>query len=128
MLTRLLVGDRSIAWNYGFQFAGTWFYYQPTFLNEWRRFSPGICLLAKIIEAAVDNPEIKRVDLGLGAESYKQRFTTSTRRTLHITLTNSRVRRLREVTRYRLASAIKSNAYAEHWVRRLLRRRGNVPA
>jgi len=128
VLTRLLVGDRPIAWNYGFQFAGTWFYYQPTFLNEWRRFSPGICLLAKIVEAAVDNPEIKRVDLGLGAESYKQRFTTSTRRTLHITLTNSRVRRLREVTRYRLAAAIKSNAYAELWVRRLLRRRGNVPA
>ncbi len=29
-LSRLLVGEVPAAWNYGFQFAGSWFWYQPT--------------------------------------------------------------------------------------------------
>jgi len=127
VLSQLLVNDRPIAWNYGFQFAGSWLYYQLAFLSEWQRFSPGVCLLTKIVEAAGDDPAIHRVDLGLGSEGYKQRFTTSTHQTLHVTVTRSARRRLQEVARYHAASAIKSNTYLEHWVRRLLRRPG-VPA
>jgi CelD/BcsL family acetyltransferase involved in cellulose biosynthesis len=122
VLTRLLVGDRSIAWNYGFQFSGSWFYYQPTFDNELRRFSPGFCLLSKIVEAACDDPEIERVDMGLGAEGYKERFATGARTTLDFIVTASATRYLKEAARYHVAAAIKSSPRLEHGVRRALGR------
>lgn len=122
VLTRLKVGDRPIAWNFGFQFAGKWFYYQPTFDVAWQRYSPGVCLLAKMVEAACDDPAINVVDLGLGAEGYKERFATNARQTLHVTLTNSAVRRFREAARYNAASLVKSSPFLEHCVRRVLGR------
>ncbi len=121
-LTSLNVGDEPVAWNYGFQFAGSWFWYQPTFDGRFQRYYPGLCLLARIVEEACDSPEINRVDLGLGAEGYKERFATGTRQTLHVTITASTARHFKEVLRYRAASAIKSSPPIEHYVRRLLGR------
>jgi len=122
VLTRLLVGDHPVAWNYGFQFAGCWFYYQPTFNSDWEQFSPGFCLLSKIVEAACDNPAMQLVDLGLGAEGYKQRFATGVRQTLDITANSSTLRHVKETVRYRAASAVKSSPRLEYCVRRLLGR------
>jgi CelD/BcsL family acetyltransferase involved in cellulose biosynthesis len=122
VLSRLMVGDHTVAWNYGFRFAGKWFYYQPTFDVVWQRYSPGLCLLAKIVEAACDNPEIELVDLGLGNEAYKKRFSTSARQTLHLTVTSSAARRWREAARYNAASVIKSSPFLENCVRRVLGR------
>jgi CelD/BcsL family acetyltransferase involved in cellulose biosynthesis len=122
VLTRLLVGDHPIAWNYGFRFADSWFYYQPTFDSDWQEFSPGFCLLSKIVETACDDPEVRLVDLGLGAESYKQRFATGVRQTVDITATTSKVRHVRETARYRVVSAIKSSPRLEHCLRRFLGR------
>jgi CelD/BcsL family acetyltransferase involved in cellulose biosynthesis len=121
-LTCLNVGDEPAAWNYGFQFAGSWFWYMPTFDSAFERYYPGLCLLGKIVEEACENPEINRVDLGLGAESYKERFATGTRQTLDVTITASTARHLKEIVRYRAASAIKSSPPLEHCVRRLLGR------
>ena len=122
VLTRLLAGDEPVAWNYGFQFAGSWFYYQPTFDARWRQFSPGFCLLTKMVEEACDNPEIHLLDLGLGEEGYKDRFASAYRQTLHATITDSRAVRLRETVRYHAAAAVKSSPRLEHWVRRLVGR------
>ena len=122
VLTRLLAGDQPVAWNYGFQFAGSWFYYQPTFDARWRQFSPGFCLLTKMVEQACDNPEIHLLDLGLGEEGYKERFASAYRQTLHATITDSRAVRLRETVRYHAAAAVKSSPRLEHWVRRLVGR------
>src|SRR5262249_16805514 len=44
VISRLMVGSEAIAWNYGFQFAGSWFWYQPTFDTKWQNLSPGFCL------------------------------------------------------------------------------------
>ena len=120
VLTRLLVGDEPVAWNYGFQFAGSWFYYQPTFDARWRQYSPGFCLLTKMVEHACDRPEINLLDLGLGDEGYKERFANGHRQTLHATITNSEALRLREAVRYHAASAVKASPRLEHWVRRLV--------
>ena len=122
VLTRLLAGDGPVAWNYGFQFAGSWFYYQPTFDARWRQFSPGFCLLTKMVEQGCDNPEIHLLDLGLGEEGYKERFASAYRQTLHATITDSRAARLRETVRYHAAAAVKSSPRLEHWVRRLVGR------
>jgi CelD/BcsL family acetyltransferase involved in cellulose biosynthesis len=120
VLSRLRIGSRSVAWNYGFQFSGSWFYYQPTFDNDWRQFSPGFCLLSKIVEAACDDPEIERIDLGLGAEGYKERFATGTRQTLDVVVTASTARYLKAAARYHLAAAIRSSPRLEYGVRRMI--------
>jgi len=101
VLTRMMAGERALAWNYGFQFDGTWFWYQPTFDTDLERHSPGFCLLTKLIEEAASSPSFKLVDLGLGAEEYKERFANQTRKTLYVTLKTSMAKHVKEIVRYR---------------------------
>jgi CelD/BcsL family acetyltransferase involved in cellulose biosynthesis len=121
-LSRLQVGGRNVAWNYGFLFAGSWFWYQPTFDMALEQYSPGAYLLAKIVSAACDDPRVTGVDLGLGAEGYKERFANSSRDTLHVTVTRSLPGHLRGVIRYRAAESLKQFPLAEKAVRKVLRR------
>jgi len=103
-LSRLLVGDLTAAWNYGFRFEGSWFWYQPTVNDLFGDFSPGHCLLTKIVELACDSKGINVVDLGLGAEGYKNRFATANKQTLYCELNRSLLAHSRAVVRYRAAS------------------------
>lgn len=112
-LTRMTSGDRVLAWNYGFQFQGTWFWYQPTFDVKLEKYSPGFCLLSKIIEEAVAENRMDTVDLGLGAEEYKERIANQVRPTLWISLTPSRALHLRTIIRYRVSEAVKKISSAE---------------
>jgi len=113
VLTRMMSGSNVIAWNYGFQFQGTWFYYQPTFDSSLERYSPGFCLLAKLIEEAAENPSLTMVDLGLGEEEYKERFANQNRETLYVTLRTSMSRHMREILRYRTVEVIKASHLLE---------------
>jgi CelD/BcsL family acetyltransferase involved in cellulose biosynthesis len=122
VLTRLLVDGKPVAWNYGFDFAGSWFYYQPTFDGSVQQYSPGLCLLTKMIECACDRQEIELLDLGLGQESYKNRFASTHRETQHATVTKSSAAGFRERVRYHAASAVRSSPRLEHWVRRMVGR------
>jgi CelD/BcsL family acetyltransferase involved in cellulose biosynthesis len=117
VLSRMLVAERPIAWNYGFQFQGSWFWYQPTFDTAYDRLSPGYCLLSEIVSEACGRAEMRVVDLGLGAEGYKERFANSNRTTLHVHLTKSLGRHMRETIRYHAARAVKSVPGAESAVR-----------
>jgi CelD/BcsL family acetyltransferase involved in cellulose biosynthesis len=117
-VTRLMVGERVVAWNYGFQFAGSWFWYQPTFDSELHQYSPGFCLLAKLVEEASETPTTDFVDFGLGAEGYKERMATGGRQTLYVIVTNSKVIYAKQALRYKAASRIKSIPRLEAWVRR----------
>lgn len=116
-VSRLLVGEIPAAWNYGFQFAGSWFWYQPTVNSSFEDLSPGYCLLAKIVQLACDTPEIDIVDLGLGAEDYKDRFATANRQTLYLVLHKSFSDHLRVVVRDRAASVAKASPRIENWIR-----------
>jgi CelD/BcsL family acetyltransferase involved in cellulose biosynthesis len=119
-LSRLLIGQTPVAWNYGFRFAGSWFWYQPTFDSRYEDFSPGFCLLAKIVEAACDHPEVNIVDLGLGAEGYKERFATSNSQTLHLTLNRSLSSHFRAVVRNHAAAVAKASPRVEGWIRKVM--------
>jgi CelD/BcsL family acetyltransferase involved in cellulose biosynthesis len=121
-VSRLLVGDVSVAWNYGFQFAGSWFWYQPTvnISGNYSDLSPGYCLLAKIVELACDRPEFALVDLGLGAEDYKERFATASRETLYCVLNRSFFHHLRVVMRNRAATVAKAAPRIETWIRGMI--------
>jgi CelD/BcsL family acetyltransferase involved in cellulose biosynthesis len=119
-LSRLLVGDATAAWNYGFRFAGCWFWYQPTVNSFYWDFSPGHCLLAKIVELACDSPELSMVDLGLGAEGYKERFANASRPTLYCELNQSLVRHWRAVARHQLAQIATTSPPLEGRIRSVL--------
>jgi CelD/BcsL family acetyltransferase involved in cellulose biosynthesis len=122
----LSVGGQPVAWNYGFRFSGSWFWYQPGIDESFSRRSsglyPGLCLLARMIAAACDMPDVDRVDLGLGEEGYKERFATDYCDTMDVTLSQSTLHHVREQLCYRAASAIKSSPHVEQCVRWLLRR------
>ena len=122
VLTRMMSGSKVFAWNYGFQFHGTWFWYQPTFDSDEEKYSPGFCLLAKLIEEAADDSALQIVDLGLGAEEYKERFANQTQETLHVTLQASSIRHFREIARYNTAELIRTSSLAEQVVRTIMRR------
>ena len=107
-LTRLLSGEKALAWNYGFQFHGTWFWYQPTFDSDQERYSPGFCLLTKLIEEAASDSAWQTVDMGLGAEEYKERFANHSRETLYVTLKSSVGAHLREIARNRASATVHS--------------------
>jgi CelD/BcsL family acetyltransferase involved in cellulose biosynthesis len=121
-MDRLQVGDRSIAWNYGFQFGGSWFWYQPTFDTDYEHLSPGLCLLRKVIESACDDPQIRVVDLGLGAEPYKEKFANGSRQILQIVLSSSPISHSRTVLRHQVAEAIKARPSVERRVRAAMNR------
>jgi CelD/BcsL family acetyltransferase involved in cellulose biosynthesis len=119
-MSMLMIGKQPVAWNYGFQFQGSWFWYQPTFDSRHEENSPGHCLLSRIVTEACDMDGINVVDLGLGAEGYKERFGNSTRQTLYVAVTKSRRRHLQEIVKYRVASWVKQSPQIESAVRRVL--------
>ena len=69
------------------------------------------------MEAACDSSEIDRIDLGLGAEGYKERFATGVRQTLHLTASKSVTAHLGNLLRYRLVTAVKRVPELETWLR-----------
>ncbi len=119
VLSRLILNDRTIAWNYGFQFVGSWFWYQPTFDGDYEKYSPGVWLLSAILEEACLSPQINRVDLGLGDEGYKDRVATGGRKTVNVTASESFVQHTKVRFRYHAAMAVKSVPKVERLVRRL---------
>ena len=119
-LSRLLVGGQAVAWNYGFEFAGTWFWYQPTFAGSFQQYSPGLWLLSEIVAQSCESADTRRIDLGLGAEGYKERLATSSRQTLHMTVSRSASGCWKERVRYHSAAAMRSVPRVEVWARRAL--------
>ncbi len=106
-VTTLKIGERRVAWSYGFQFHGGWSLYQTTFDTRDEENSPGYCLLAKILIEACEVDTFSVVDMGLGAEAYKEWFANGTRQTLYATLTTSPLRHWRGIARYRIATEVK---------------------
>ncbi|HZQ25968.1 MAG TPA: GNAT family N-acetyltransferase [Terriglobales bacterium] len=117
MLTQLVASNRPVAWNYGFRYAGSWFWYQPTFDSSLERHSPGFCLLSKMVSEACDDESILCFDMGLGDEGYKERLATSSRQTLHITCHQSEWQHLRGVVRYHVARVAKASPSREERIR-----------
>jgi hypothetical protein len=66
------------------------------------------------------------VDLGLGAEGYKERFCNATRATLHGTMTPTLRRHWTTMARYGLATLIKRSPHVESMLRGLIRRASAV--
>ncbi len=112
-LSRMWAGNRIVAWHYGFQFHGSWFWYQPTFDSRVEKHWPGFCLLSQVIEDAIDMPGMMMLDLGLGSEAYKAKFANESRETLYVTLHGSIVSHWGTMLRYRIAETVKASPKME---------------
>jgi CelD/BcsL family acetyltransferase involved in cellulose biosynthesis len=119
-LTRVNAGPRTVAWNFGFRFCATLFWYQPAFLNDLEKYSPGFVLLSKLIEDAAQDPGVETVDLGLGAEAYKEAFANASSQTMYVTLRRSRFEHWKETVRFRTAVSIAVWPRAERAARSLI--------
>jgi CelD/BcsL family acetyltransferase involved in cellulose biosynthesis/RimJ/RimL family protein N-acetyltransferase len=88
-ISRLEVNGEPVAWNYGFHFGDSWFWYLPSFKLDYEDCSPGSCLLRLAVEEGCGDQSIRELDLGLGDEPYKSRFATTTRATYDAELSYS---------------------------------------
>ena len=85
-ISQLEIDGRPVAWNYGFRFGGSWFWYLPTFQMEYEHVSPGSCLLRLMVEEGARDASLRWLDLGLGDEPYKNRYANNTRETRYVHL------------------------------------------
>ena len=98
-ISQLEIDGRPVAWNYGYKFAGSWFWYLPTFQMEYEHVSPGSCLLRFLVEEGARDASVKWLDLGLGDESYKDRFANNVRQTRYVRLSRGFPRHVATVGR-----------------------------
>jgi hypothetical protein len=110
-VSQLEVNGEAIAWNYGFRFLDSWFWYLPTFYIQYEESSPGSCLLRLLTEEACADPSVKRLDLGLGEEAYKKRFSNTISSTRYVELSKKLSRHTANVGRHWLAEAVKFPAF-----------------
>ena len=89
VLSRMMAGNKPVAWHYGFHYHDAWFWYQPTFESEVEKHWPGFCLLTQVIHEGIQIPSLKAIDLGLGSEAYKAKFANASRETIYVALHTS---------------------------------------
>jgi CelD/BcsL family acetyltransferase involved in cellulose biosynthesis len=71
MLSTLHAGDRLVAVHLGMRSEQVWHYYLPTYDRELFRFSPGLCLLYLMAQAA-PSLGLDTIDFGTGDMDYKR--------------------------------------------------------
>jgi CelD/BcsL family acetyltransferase involved in cellulose biosynthesis len=104
-VSQLEVDSRPVAWNFGFRFFDSWFWYLPAFQVQYEKSSPGSCLLRLLTEEACADPSVNRLDLGLGDEAYKERFSNAVCSTRYLQLSKNMSRHLVNVGRNWLAAS-----------------------
>ena len=103
-ISQLEIDGRPVAWNYGFRFGGSWFWYLPTFQMEYEHVSPGSCLLRLMVEEGARDASLRWLDLGLGDEPYKERFANNTRETRYVQLSRGFQRHVASLARQMITS------------------------
>lgn len=74
--TRVVWNDHSIAYHFGFNYKGSFFWYKPSLDISLSNYSPGEVLLRQLLLKSI-NENAHTFDFGLGEESFKERFATS---------------------------------------------------
>lgn len=69
-----------IACHYGFDFKGTLMWYKPAFDVRHARHSPGMVMVAHLLDYAIENNR-RELDFTVGDEPFKKRFTNRERHT-----------------------------------------------
>jgi CelD/BcsL family acetyltransferase involved in cellulose biosynthesis len=103
-ISQLEIDGKPVAWNYGFRFGGSWFWYLPTFEMEYAPLSPGSCLLRLLVEEGARDTSLRWLDLGLGEESYKDRYANEMRQTRYVRVSRGLPRHVVSVGRELLST------------------------
>jgi CelD/BcsL family acetyltransferase involved in cellulose biosynthesis len=103
-ISQLEIDGRPVAWNYGFRFGGSWFWYLPAFEMEYAHVSPGSCLLRLLVEEGARDTSLRWLDLGLGEESYKDRYANEMRQTRYIRVSRGLPRHVISMAREQLST------------------------
>jgi CelD/BcsL family acetyltransferase involved in cellulose biosynthesis len=77
----LMIGEKTISMCLGFEYRDRYLYYLSGFDPAYLRYSPGRCLLSKVIEEAHER-RLKEVDLLRGDEEYKYHLGAENRSNL----------------------------------------------
>jgi hypothetical protein len=117
-ISQLEIDGRPVAWNYGFRFGGSWFWYLPTFQMEYEHVSPGSCLLRLMVEESARDPSVRWLDLGLGDEPYKDRFANGVRQTRYVHLSRGFRKHVGAVVRQMLSRTAERSPEVENKLRR----------
>ena len=102
--TAVRLDGRLVAAHYGFQHAGRFTWYKPSFEPDFAKASPGEYLLKHLFELARDE-KADEFDFTIGDEPYKHRFATKNREVVDIYLTDSRMRAVARRLRVRAREA-----------------------
>ncbi len=108
MVTRVMAGDQILAIHYGLVFGGTLLWHTPVINVAFLDFSPLEILLMSVAESC-DQNGIRTIDLGLGDESYKARFSTDNRKVSELIFPLS--------SKGRLIAAARTRVDADAWRR-----------
>jgi CelD/BcsL family acetyltransferase involved in cellulose biosynthesis len=87
----LELGERPIAYNFGFELDGSYIFYTPTYDVEFFDLSPGEVLLRYLFIYAQENG-LREFDFTVGDESYKSRYANQTKRNYAMRLYPKRTR------------------------------------
>lgn len=118
-VSRLEIAGRPAAWNFGFRFRESLFWYLPTFAMEYQDLSPGTCLLRLLIAESCCDRSLQRLDLGLGEEAYKERYANAVRATSYVQLSTSGLSHKRNIARYWVSRHVQRSSAAESTIRSL---------
>lgn len=113
----LWAGDNAVACHFGFEAAGRFVYYKPTFDVDLWALSAGQVLLTKMFEYAMSH-ELPVFDFSIGDEAYKYRFANHVPHTFNHRLVRTRPRAVVE----RLAHDGRKFVRARPELHRLVRR------
>ena len=114
----LSIANKGAAWNFGFHFSRTLFWYMPTFEVAMESLSPGSCLLRLLVEESCDQDDVDLLDLGLGDEAYKGRFANGGTSTVLIRLEENLAAHLSTMARQKVRAWMRRSPRAEHAFRK----------
>lgn len=100
--------QQPIAFHFGFEFAGRFLWYKPSFDTGYRKHSPGNLLLRFLLQRAIEHGN-RELDFTIGNEEFKHRYSNALRRNLNLQIFPNH-------PRFLLAG---STQYCKTWVKRL---------
>ena len=111
VLSVLYAGDRLAAVHFGLRSQEILHWWITTYNQEFRSYSPGALLLARVIEEAA-RLGIRRIDLGKGAEPYKEKLQSGATQLATGVVCSAAWRRLFHQTSRALQESVRSSALA----------------
>lgn len=100
--------QQPIAFHFGFEFAGRFLWYKPSFDTDYRKHSPGNLLLRFLLQRAIEHNN-NEFDFTIGDEEFKNRYSNAMRLNLSLQIFPNR-------PRFYLAGGTR---HCKQWIKRL---------